>query len=207
MAHGGTSKGVIVKRQPQASDSFLDDPDVQARLRIMHAVDRSLDQITITELCARSGISRQTFYRLFSDKYSLHWWWPTFVHRFYLVEVGRTIDWETGYFHHIRLLSREKEFFHAATQYTLNISTERTVMPHFRKCAILETLQDYRHMAVDEALMFCVDSWVKTETEILTEWYRLGTVPEPEEAARLLTSIVPRRLYDALVGDCRAEGK
>ena len=150
-------------RQPliPEPDSFLDDPDVQEKLRIMHAVDRSLDQITVTELCARAGISRQAFYRHFADKYSLHWWWPTFVHRFYLVEVGRTIDCETGYVNHIRLLSREKDFFRIATQYTLNISTERTVMPHFRKCALLETLQDYRQVEINDELMFCLDSWVK----------------------------------------------
>lgn len=187
-----------MKREPWDPDSFLNDADAQAKLRIMHAVDRSLDQITVTQICTRAGMSRQAFYRHFPDKYSLHWWWPTFVHRFYLVEVGRTIDWETGYLHHIRLLSLEKDFFRVATQYTLNISTERTVMPHFRKCALLETLQDYQHVAVDESLMFCIDSWVKTETEILTEWYRLGNVPDPQTASRRLASIMPRRLYDIL---------
>ena len=188
-------------RQPliPEPDSFLDDPDVQEKLRIMHAVDRSLDQITVTELCARAGISRQAFYRHFADKYSLHWWWPTFVHRFYLVEAGRTIDCETGYVNHIRLLSREKDFFCIATQYTLNISTERTVMPHFRKCALLETLQDYRQVEINDELMFCLDSWVKLETKVLTEWYRLDTTPPPEEAAHMLTNVMPRMLYDALL--------
>ena len=46
--------------------------------------------------------------------------------------------------------------------------------------------------------MFCIDSWVKTETEILTEWYRLGNVPDPQTASRRLASIMPRRLYDIL---------
>lgn len=187
-----------MRNQAWGPDSFLDDPDVQEKRRIMHAVDRSLDQTTVTEICSRAGISRQAFYRHFSDKYSLHWWWPTFVHRFYLVEAGRTIDLETGYFHHIRLLSMERAFFSVATQYTLNISTERTVMPHFRKCALLETLQDYHRVEVDDTLMFCLDSWVKLETKILTEWYRLGNAPTPEEAAAKLVSIMPRMLYDAL---------
>ncbi len=60
------------------------------------------------------------FYRYFDSKYSLHWWWPMHVHKFYLIEVGRTMDWETGYFHHLKLLSLESEFFKVATQYTLN---------------------------------------------------------------------------------------
>lgn len=32
---------------------ILDDEDVRMRLRIMHAVDKSLDQIKVTDLCDR----------------------------------------------------------------------------------------------------------------------------------------------------------
>ncbi|WP_244596934.1 TetR/AcrR family transcriptional regulator [Paraeggerthella hongkongensis] len=180
---------------------LFDDEDVQMKLRIMHAVDRSLDQIKVTDLCERAGISRQMFYRHFDSKYSLHWWWPTHVHKFYLVEIGRTIDWETGYFHHLTLLSLESDFFKVATQYTLNCSSERSIMPHYRKCALLETLQDYRHIEISDELMFCLDRWVKTETEILTEWYRMGTMPLPQEAAEKLALAAPRMLYDALLMD------
>lgn len=74
-------------------------------------------------------------------------------------------------------------------------------MPHYRKCALLETLQDYRHMEISDELMFCLDRWVKTETEILTEWYRMGTMPSPQEAAEKLALAAPRMLYDALLMD------
>lgn len=187
-----------MKNDAWEPQGLFDNEDVQIKLRIMHAVDGSLDQITVADLCEKTGISRQTFYRNFDSKYSLHWWWPTHIHKFYLVEVGRTIDWETGYFHHIRLLSLEKDFFEVATQYTLSSPTERSIMPHYRKCALMETLRDYRSIEIDDDLMFCIDTWVKTETEILTEWYRLATTPPPKEAAAKLISVMPRRLYDAL---------
>ncbi|MBQ9953873.1 MAG: helix-turn-helix transcriptional regulator [Eggerthellaceae bacterium] len=171
---------------------------VQLKLKIMHAVDRSLDQITVSRVCERAGVSRQTFYRNFDSKYSLHWWWPMHVHRFYLAEVGRTIDWETGYYHHVQLLSMEKDYFKVATQYTVNFPCVNSLMPDFRKCAIVETLKDYRGVSIDEDLMFSIDSWVKTETEVFTEWYRLGTVPDPETAAKRLVDIMPTRLYEAM---------
>lgn len=177
---------------------IFDDEDVKIRLEFMHAVDKSLDQITVTELCEKTGIARQVFYKYFDSKYSLHWWWPTFIHRFYLNEVGRTIDIETGYFHHIRLLSMEKEFFQIATQYTLASSCLRSPMPQYRKMALLETLQDYRLIDVDDELLFCLEAWVKIETETLTEWYRQGTTPEPHEAVERILSIFPPRLYDVL---------
>lgn len=177
---------------------LLDNEDVQQKLRIMHAVDKSLDQISVTEICEKTGISRQTFYRHFDSKYSLHWWWPTHVHQYYLSEVGRTIDVETGYFHHIRLLSLEKDFFKIATQYTVASPCVRSIMPQFRKMALIETLRDYRNVTIDNELLFCLDAWVKTETETLTEWYRLGTTPTPQEAAEKITAIFPLRLYEAL---------
>ena len=71
-------------------------------------------------------------------------------------------------------------------------------MPHYRKCALLETLQDYKHIALDDDLMFCLDSWVKTETDILTEWYRLDTVPPLQEAVERLARVAPKMLYDAV---------
>ena len=50
----GTKGGASMKREPWDPDSFLNDADVQAKLRIMHAVDRSLDQITVTQICTRA---------------------------------------------------------------------------------------------------------------------------------------------------------
>lgn len=182
----------------QESVALMDDGDVQLKLKIMHAVDCSLDKLVVTDLCAKVGISRQTFYRNFDSKYMLHWWWPIHVHKFYLIEVGRTIDCETGYFHHIRLLNMERDFFKIATQYTLNSSCQRSIMPHYRMIALIETLQDYRGIDIDDELMWCISNWVKLETEILTEWYRLGTPPKPQDAVNMLIDVMPSRLYEAL---------
>lgn len=182
----------------QGYAEILNEEGVQLRLKIMHAVDRSLDQITVSRVCERAGVSRQIFYRNFDSKYSLHWWWPMHCHRFYLAEVGRTIDWEEGYYHHVGLLSLEKEYFKVATQYTASSPCLNSAMPGFRKCAIVETLLDYRNVVIDDDLMFSIDSWVKTETEIFTEWYRLGITPEPAVAARRLVDIMPPRLRDAM---------
>ena len=184
-------------REWTMADIFAD-KDVQIKLSIMHAVDKSLDRITVSEICKKANISRQTFYRNFDSKYSLHWWWPTYVHRFYLAEVGRTLDWETGYSHHIELLLMERDFFRVATQYTATISSLDSIMPHFRELTLLETLKDYQGVEIDNDLLFCIESWVKMETEVLTEWFRLDSTPSPQEGARRLVSIMPPALFEAV---------
>lgn len=178
-------------------DEVLSGEDTQLKLKIMHAVDCSLDQITVSRICERAGVSRQVFYRNFDSKYSLHWWWPVHCHKFYLAEAGRTIDWETAYACHIELLSMEKDFFEVATRYTFATPCLNSIMPSIRTHTILETLRDYRGVEIDEEFAFVIDSWVKTETEVLTEWYRLGTVPDAAKAARMLVEIMPARLRDA----------
>lgn len=86
-------------------------PDICTKMKIMHAVDKSLDRVTISEICEKAGISRQTFYRHFKSKYDIPWWFSIFCRQFYLNEIGRTIDWHTGYYHHIRLIATERDFF------------------------------------------------------------------------------------------------
>ena len=35
-------------------------PELRTKMKILHAVDKSLDRITIAEICENAGISRQT---------------------------------------------------------------------------------------------------------------------------------------------------
>ena len=93
------------------SQDVFNTPDIRTKMKIMHAVDKSLDRVTISEICEKAGISRQTFYRHFKSKYDIPWWFSIFCRQFYLNEIGRTIDWRTGYYHHIRLIATERDFF------------------------------------------------------------------------------------------------
>lgn len=54
-------------------------PELRTKMKILHAVNKSLDKITIAEICENAGISRQTFYRHFESKYDIPWWYSIFV--------------------------------------------------------------------------------------------------------------------------------
>ena len=86
-------------------ENIFNSPDLSIKMKILHAVNKSLDQITVAEICRNAGISRQTFYRHFESKYDIPWWYSIFCRQFYLNEIGRTIDWKTGYYHHLRLIA------------------------------------------------------------------------------------------------------
>ena len=54
-------------------NDIFESPDIRTKMKILHGVNKSLDQITISEICANAGVSRQTFYRHFESKYDIPW--------------------------------------------------------------------------------------------------------------------------------------
>jgi len=169
--------------------------EIAMRFRILHAVDKSLDEISVSEICKNAGISRYTFYKYFGSKFDLPIWHGIFCQRFYLNEAGRTIDWQTGYFHDFRLLSKEESFYSNALEYTSRNSEGLNLMEDYRKDVILETLRDYRQVEITDILMFCVETFVKTETEAVATWLRNGCKIQPEVFAKYMIAIMPRALY------------
>ena len=180
------------------SQDVFNTPDICTKMKIMHAVDKSLDRVTISEICEKAGISRQTFYRHFKSKYDIPWWFSIFCRQFYLNEIGRTIDWRTGYYHHIRLIATERDFFRKSIQYSINTPFGQTIMPQNRKGVLLETLQSYRHVPVDHNMQFLVETFSKLECEVLNDWFRSDADTDLVVWTDDLVSLVPDRLYRAL---------
>lgn len=179
-------------------ENIFNSPDLSIKMKILHAVNKSLDQITVAEICRNAGISRQTFYRHFESKYDIPWWYSIFCRQFYLNEIGRTIDWKTGYYHHLRLIAQERDFFRESIQYSINTPFGQTIMSENRKAVLLDTLENYRHVEVNDNLRFIVEVFSKLECEVMNDWFRSD---EPTNLARWtddLVSLVRDRLYRAL---------
>lgn len=182
-------------------EDIFESPEIKTKMKILHGVDKSLDQITISEICRNAGVSRQTFYRHFKSKFDIPWWHAIFCRQFYLNEIGRTIDWETGYYHHLRLISQERDFYRKSIQYSISTPFGQTVMPENRKTVLLETLEKYRHVPIDHNMMFMVEVFSKLECEVLNDWFRSDQETNLVQWTDDLLSIVPDRLYRALQVD------
>ena len=74
----------------------------------------------------------------------------------------------------------------------------QTIMPENRKAVLLDTLENYRHVEVNDNLRFIVEVFSKLECEVMNDWFRSDG---PTDLARWtddLVSLVPDRLYRAL---------
>ena len=119
-------------------------PELRTKMKILHAVDKSLDRITIAEICENAGISRQSI------------------------------------------------------QYSINTPFGQTVMPENRKTVLLETLEKYRHVTVNDNMRFIVEIFSKLECEVLNDWFRSDAPTDLVRWTDDLVSLVPDRLYRAL---------
>lgn len=181
-----------------ADNPMLQTPDIAMKFKILHAVDGPIDKLSVKDICKNAGIARDTFYRHFDTKYHIAIWHGKFVQSLYLDNVGRTIDWKTGYYHNLRLLAEEKEFYRFALKNLGWKIKEFPEMDNHRKETILETLIKYKHVEVDDALLFCINTFVSLETILVTQWLRNGCTPDPNTFTERMVSVVPHQLLCAM---------
>ena len=99
---------------------------------------------------------------------------------------------------HSFIIAQERDFFRESIQYSINTPFGQTIMPENRKAVLLDTLENYRHVEVNDNLRFIVEVFSKLECEVMNDWFRSD---EPTDLARWtddLVSLVPDRLYRAL---------
>lgn len=57
------------------------------------------------------------------------------------------------------------------------------------------TLRDYHHVQLDDNYQFLIDTFAKTEAEIINEWLRSNRPQDLKAWTDDLVSFVPHRLY------------
>lgn len=181
-----------------ADNPMLASPDMAMKFKILHAVNQPLDELSVREICKNAGISRDTFYRHFESKYDIPVWHGKLAQSLYLDQAGRTTDWETGYYHDFRLLSEEKDFYTCAYKNSGRLADEFPQMNEHRKAVLLETIQGWHHVRVDDDLMFCLDAFVMLETVLVTRWLRTGCDLAPELLAKRMVALIPPSLLRAM---------
>ena len=191
-------KVVPMPQNLETGFGIFESPELKTKMKILDAVDKSLDQISIAEICRNAGVSRQTFYRHFNSKYDIPCWHSIYCRQFYLNEIGRTVDWNTGYYHHLRLIDQKRSFYRKSIQYSINSPFGHTVMPANREAVLLETLEKYRGISPDANMRFIVTTFSKLECEVLNEWFRSDESTDLIRWTEDLVSLVPHRLYEAL---------
>lgn len=179
---------------------FIELPEgYKMRMSILHAVDRPLSQLTVEDLCAKVGISRQTFYNYFSSKNDMPLWYSSFCDEITLREIGRTLTWRDGLTGYFELLKREQRFF----GYTLDkmernrgdrLRAAGRVERHFRETVEKRMGQG----ALNEEMEFCIKACADMLVTQVSGWFDSDMKLEPKVMARYVENCVPYGLHRAL---------
>lgn len=170
---------------------------LSTRMAIAHAVDKPIDEMSVTQICKRAGISRQAFYKYFSSKYGVSIWFAQMCQDLYLNQVGRRYTCIDGYSRHFRLLSTERElFFNTASGG--DVPSKKWGNIRGRTGALLETLVSYCGLERTPELEFKVEFFIYGEIEMGRRWMANRMVEQPEVLARRMVASMPEGMCAAL---------
>lgn len=169
--------------------------------------ERSLEELRTVDICEKAGLSRQTFYRNFDDKYHAAIWFMEEGVRRSVRQIGVTCGWKTG---HRRLFAFTaanrgfiKRFFHmnkgnAVGSTFMEKALERNFVEHYREQYVQAT-----GCEPDKKIDFQIKAFAKMSIECIKEWQSAPNPDCSEEYVEVFLSAVPRDLFDALdIDDC-----
>ena len=158
----------------------------------------SVDNITVKQITENCGVTRQTFYRNFMDKFDLiNWYFDKLLAKsFEHMGMGKTVyDALVKKFTYIQ---EEHIFFAAAFKY----DSQNSLLEHdyqlilqFYEQLILEK---EGHMP-DSELHFLLRMYCRGSIAMTVDWVLTGMKLTPSELAALLTEAIPPKLAEILL--------
>ncbi len=152
-----------------------------------------VDKITVTQIAKGCGVTRQTFYRNFLDKYDLiNWYFDRLVlQAFEQIGYGSTVlESLTQKFHFI--LSEKVFFTQAFRSHDCNSVKEhdfRLILQFYTDLIARKSSRPLK-----EELQFLLEMYCQGSVYMTSKWVLGGMKDSPEEMARKLVDAMPPKL-------------
>ena len=148
-----------------------------------------VDAITVRQITENCGLTRQTFYRNFMDKFDLINWYfdKLLIKSFEYMGQGKTLQFS--------YIAEEKEFFRAAFRYDRqNSLREHDFQLIFRFYQDLIQLKTGAPASDD--IRFLLEMYCHGSISMTIEWVLSGMTSSPEDLAHLMVEAMPAKLAD-----------
>lgn len=162
-----------------------------------------LDRITVKEITEAAGVSRQTFYRCFLDKYDLvNWYFERLVEQSFR-EMGVSLTLREGLLNKFRFIAAEQSFFACAFG-----SEDANSLMRYDYEYIYRFYSDIitrkSGQPLDEDTAFLLEMYCRGSIQMTARWAVSGMKRSPEQMVELLIESMPARL-EALLRDLHPE--
>lgn len=155
------------------------------------------EKVTVTQICERAQLSRQTFYQHFQDKYAVaNWFVQTLLQDNFKV-LGTKMGWRTAYLRTFeqseRFLPLMKYLGQSDDYNSVRHATVRDSQADFTNCY----LKRYGETP-GELITFQIKHFAFIATEAHAQWINAGCRPSAEHFTDLFLTLIPRELFCAL---------
>lgn len=157
---------------------------------------QSLDKITVTDIVKHSGMTRQTFYRYFQDKYDLvNWYFEKLADKSFR-QIGNSSTLRDGLIQKFTFLLNDKIFFMQAFH-----SKDYNNVENYDYQCILEFYKNIIKKKIGKIpkdVMFLLEMYCHGSITMTVEWAIRGMEESPEVIADLLIDALPLKLKELL---------
>lgn len=152
-----------------------------------------VDDITVRQIVEQCGLTRQTFYRNFLDKYDLINWYFDKLLAESFVHMGKGETVYEGLIKKFDFIQKESVFFSAAFRSDDRNSLKQHDFEEIYAFYV-DLIQNKTGSMPDKELRFFLELYCQGSVYMTVKWV-LGGMKEPTETmARLLTASMPSRL-------------
>lgn len=176
-----------------AADVKLKGSD-KTRLSVLRAITEPIEDMTVSQISAAAGISRQTFYSLFQTKYDIAYWYITLVEKLYIYEIGRTLTLEEGLAGFFEMLDRERASLANALEKSPDKRELRARLAHLEN-ELLWTIQSKGFEVTDDT-KFCLAYTVESANCLVAGWCIHRAQESAATMTRRLLLCVPQKLAE-----------
>lgn len=171
-------------------------PGYDLRMRVLETITQPIGELSVTEICRRAGISRQTFYSHFASKYDIGSWYALHCDTFTLDLIGRSLTWREAYEGWYALLGRQKLLFTNSSKSKFSDESAARVAQQ-RVDAFRVAFEERGRPFTDEYRDFAF-MCAAMERTAFHRWFSEGCATPPSEMARFTELCVPPLLHRAL---------
>ena len=167
----------------------------QALLLLMeHA---SLEKITINDIVTKCGVSRQTFYRHFKDKYDLvNWYFEIQVQKsFAIIKDSSTL--KEALTKKFEFINEQYVFFHNAfliDNYNSLVNYDYNYIYHF-----YESIIQQKTGSISEEIRFTLEFYCHASIDMTVDWVLHNRPIQPSIIAQRLVELMPKKLEALLL--------
>ena len=181
------------KLEDHASQQAFKGSD-RTRLRILQAIKEPIEDMTVSEICALAGVSRQTFYSLFSSKYDIAYWYLLTAEELFVFPIGRTLTLEEGLTRFFTFLDEE----HASLSCAFERNPPKPELRQRLSRPESEFLWTIQSLGIEpsEDLKFCLVYTVESANCLVASWCIHGMDEPPKRVAKRLAMCIPSCLTD-----------